>query len=283
MATSEIIRFASPVELIKHATSACEMADRYRASLTGTEAFTGTKSFAEAVEVSRRGWRGGTDMINKLSAEVAHSIAGQLPVKELQYRIRGQHLNVGRYMQGSPKPYSRLIDTSVTRESYAPKNVRIVVNIAASGAINEETYLRRGAAAVVLVDTLEARRIRCQVDLVDVTTNKLTGGDTLEVYTTVKQYADAVSIDRLAFFAAHRSSLRRIGLAVVEHCSEATRTRFGIGTDKGAYGLPGVASEQGSIYVDRIISPSDWSPDFTMMWLKQNLAAQGITLAEEVN
>lgn len=275
---SKATYFETVTDLLAQVNAPCALADNLRSSVTGTEAFTGTATLADAVTLARRGWLDGNEAINKLRAHVETLLSGMVPVKRAQFRMRGKKIDMGRYMTGRPDVFIRREDTTVMRESHRPKVVRIVANLAASGAMSKETILRRGAAIVVLVDTLERRNVRCQVDLVWCSANRLNAGDKLEYHVTVKLPGEAVAIDKLAFFTAHAASLRRLFFALAEHEPEPVRARFGMGKDKGGYGIPGVASDQGDIYLDRLLSSTDWSENLTLMWLRKALAGQGIVL-----
>ena len=139
------------------------------------------------------------------------------------------------------------------------------------------------AAVVVLVDTLERHGIRCQVDVVKSTTNKVDDGPTLENYLTVKEFNEQVDIGTLAYFVGHESTLRRLFWSVQEHEPLAERMKYGIGFDtRGSYGFPGEASDKGELYIGRLISPRDWDEAFTMAWLQATLKRHGIVLESKV-
>lgn len=278
---SKVTYFDTVTDLLAQVNAPCAVPDKLRSSVTGTVDFTGTATLADAVTLARRGWLDGNEAINKLRAHVERLLSGQIPVKRAQFRMRGKKIDIGRYMTGRPDVFIRREDTSVMRESHRPKVVRIVANLAASGAMSKETILRRGAAIVVLVDTLERRNVRCQVDLVWCSSNRLNGGDTLEYNVTIKLPGEAVALDKLAFFTAHASSLRRLFFALAEHEPDDIRGRFGMGKDKGGYGIPGVATDQGDIYLDRMLSTTDWSEGLTLAWLRKALLVQGIVLESE--
>lgn len=271
-------------ELLELAAKPCTLADIYRSSVVGTAKFTGTDSLEEAIGLARRGWRGGTAEIERLRASIDKLISGSVPMYEPYYDVTGDCIDVGRFVVGEPEDFMTLVDNGLRRESPSPKIVRIVNNISASAGIGTETILRRGAALIVLIDVLERHGIRCRVDLSHCTQTRVRSGDRLEHYVTVKEDGEPISIDKLAFFMAHGSALRRIMFSVVEHESTTIRESFRIGRDQGGgYGYPGQSSDQGDIYLDRILSAVDWSEELTLAWLKLNLQRQGITLEEEHN
>lgn len=282
MSVPKITRFADVEELLAAVNAPCALADSFRSSITQGRGFTGTDSLAEAVALARKGWQGGTAEIERLRIEIDRSLSGLIPMLEPFYDVTGDMIDVGRFVTGEPEDFLTLVDNGLRHESPSPRIVHIVCNIAVSGSISQDVIMRRGAAMVVLIDTLERHGIRCRVDLVDVTADKRQGGDQFEVYMTVKHDGESVSIDKLAYFLAHASAMRRLLFAVYEHFPDPIRRQFGIGRDmQGAYGFPGIASEQGTIYIDRIISAVDWSEQFTLAWLKAQLRKQGIAIEEE--
>lgn len=274
------IIFEDMTDLLAVVNAPCAVPDANRSSLTGTAKFTGTADMAEALDLARKGWAGGTAEIQKFKAHIETLLEGQIPVPQPVYAVQGQRIHMGRHLAGMPDPFIRIIDTGVTRKSYAPRVLRIVCNISASGAMSQETILRRGAALIVLVDTLERRRIRCQIDLAAGFSDRLNGGDVYEIRTTVKQAGEYLSVDKLAYLTGHASSLRRLMFAVGEHEPDTVRKHFGLGRDMGSP-LPADVTDRGDIYLGRMMSPTDWGESVTTAWLKKTLKEQGIVLTTE--
>lgn len=270
-------KFHSVTDLINAASAPVTIPER-RGSQTGTRKFTGTDSFDEAVKLARQGWHDGTEAIDRFQARIVKLMAGTIPVPENRYAVRGQRLNVARYLAGMPNPYIKRVDSAMLRKVTRPRHVVIQYNITTSGAISADTILTRGAAMVVLINTLERRNVRCEVNLAFCSQTGLNAGDKLEYTVRVKQASEHVSIDKLAFFLGHAASLRRLFFSLMEHEDDATRQRFGVGR---SYGLPGEATDQGDIYLGRILSTTDWSDELTLAWLKKALADQGISLETE--
>jgi hypothetical protein len=278
---SRRVQFDDAFDLIKAASAPTHVADKFRSSLSGSSEFTGTQDIAEALQLAKTGWDGGNDTIKRFKTNIEDLMRGQIPIPSRRFALKGKRIDMGRYMTGMPDSFVEKYDRGIRRESYAPRILRIVVNITASGAISPDTILRRGAALVVLIDTLERRRIRCSVDLVAVTSNRLHGGDSLEYAVNIKRDSEYLSIDKLVYFTGHASALRRLVFSLAEHEDNVTRKRFGIGQDMGSYGLPGEASERGDIYLPRMLSSADWSEGLTLAWLTKTMREQGIVLQAE--
>lgn len=278
---SRRVVFEDVFEMLKLAGSPASMSDKHRSSIIGSPEFTGTQDMAEAVNLGRTGWDGGTETIKRFKTTIEDLMRGQIPIPSRRYRMYGKKIDMGRFMSGQPDAFVQKYDRGIRRESFAPKILRVVVNITASGAISPETILRRGAALVVLVDTLERRRIRCSIDLVSCVATRLNGGNTLEYVVNVKRDSEFLSLDKLAYFTGHASALRRVMFSVAEHENDAVRRHFGIGTDMGGYGIPGEATERGDIYLPRMLSTADWSEGLTIAWLTKTMREQGIVLQAE--
>lgn len=135
---------------------------------------------------------------------------------------------------------------------------------------------------VVLVDILERHRLRCQVELVASTSDRaFKRGNLLEYRVIVKRASEYVSLDKLAYMLGHASAFRRLMFSLMEHEDDDIRKTFGLGRDtKGGYGFPGTTDDRGDLYLDKITSDVDWTPELTMLWLKRNLVEQGIKLEE---
>ena len=278
-----ITRFTTISEALRYAEAPCNLSNDKRSSIQGSEPFTKTADLPEAIQLARRGGQGGTQEIQQYKAQIIDKLIGSLPTPEMAFAFRGHAFNMARVLAGNPKAFIHYQHSNEIGEGLDnnPRIIRFVINVTASGAIKPETLLRRGAAAIVLIDTLEHYDIRCRVDLVSAFSTKLVNGSAIEYYIPLKNEGDPLSVDKLAFFLCHPSSLRRLVLAIMEHEPDDIRTRFGIGQDKGAYGLPTMASQQGDIYIDQITSPLDWSEALTTAWLINQLESQGIKLSKK--
>lgn len=274
-----MVDFDTIHDLVHFAESPCDMPDLERSSITGNYAFTGTDTLSDAIALAKRGWDGGTAEIDSLRADLEHLLEGSIPILEPRFGIRGQRIHMGRYLTDRPDCFVSLVDSGLRLDALNAKIVHIVVNLAVSGSIGADVILRRGAAVIVLVDTLERRGVRCKIDLVHASQAKRLNA-TLETRVTVKQEYEPVSIGVLAFMLAHPSALRRILFAVREHESEENRKRFGIRRGLG-YGLPTEANDQGDVYIGSIRSPADWSPDMTWLWLTSTLTKLGVNLVSK--
>lgn len=275
---TEPTRFERTEELLTAVTAATSMADEYRSSLTSPESFAGVR-LNEAVDLARLGWKGGNQTIKRLSMDIERMIEGSIPLPEIYYDVTGDVIDMGKFVADEPECMMSIVDSAMLRPSTMPKVLRVVYNIGISGAVKADTVLLRGAATLVMVDTLEKHGVRCQVDLAYGVSNKVHGGDVREYYLTVKKDGDHMSVEKLAFFLGHLSSIRRLFFALLEHEPDDVRRKFGIGRDNGgSNGFPAEVTDTGDIYIDRILTNTDWSEAFTMLWLRSVLTKQGLNL-----
>lgn len=279
--STEIRQYSDMAEFISAAIAPCELSDEWRSSLSGTEKFTKTASLDDAVTLSRKGWDGGLDMIDRMRAHIDKLMSGKVPVPQQQAHLSRGRVNVSRVITGNPKQFTRKVDLGLRNDARVPKILRLVYNLTVSGSIGTETIMRRGAAMVVACHTLERRGIRCSIDVVLCISNTdAPDGDKLEIRVRVKRENERVNLNNLAFMLAHPSALRRLVFAAMEHETQPIRRKFGIGRNYGGYGLPAECGEKGDIYLGRVISNADWSEALTMAWLTKILSDQGLVVSE---
>ena len=249
-----------------------------RESITGDKHFTGTRSMEEALKLVRYGWEEGLERINKFKTALENALTGLIPILETHFDVVGDWLDVGRFVTGEPEVFGELVDSGLRREATTPRIINVVANIAASASIDTETIMTRGAAMCALVDLLEKRNYRVQIDLVHAVEGHRTDKRWLwESRTRVKEAGEMLQLDKLAFLMAHPSSLRRLGFAMQEHSNDEWRTVMGV-SDKGyGYGMPCETFNQGDLYMPQILSSRDWDTDVAIAWIKAMLKKQGIT------
>lgn len=275
-------------ELLRAVQTPAACPDTERSSKLATLKFTETKSLDAAVDLARKGWDGGIDQIGAFKAEIERLTRGLIPVPQPEPHLSRGRVSVSRAISGQPKAFIRKVDHGRTRDAMMPKVLHLVYNATVSGAIGKDVILRRGAAMIVACQTLERRNIRCGIEIVWAFTPNPQAArfpdqhpkePSLEYRLQIKHPNEHVSIDKLAFFMAHPSALRRLALSLMEHEDDATRQQFRIGR-AGRYGYPAETDKRGHIYIGRIVSPTDWSEALTIAWLKKTLTDQGLKLRE---
>jgi hypothetical protein len=205
--------------------------------------FTLTDSFDEAMTLARMGWREGADKAREMSQRLSGSFPGEVRNRR-EWRPQvygGGTLNVASYLQGRPDCYSH---RSFQR---ADKFVRIVMNIGALGSVLPETMIARGVAAAALTDYLELNGYRVSILMVSKCSRGL-GQYSIGLSVPLKNYNESLDLDRVAFFTAHPSSLRRLVFSYRETCPAGLREQLGV-DESMSYGS--------SVDVPELIKPTD--------------------------
>ncbi len=241
--------------------------------------WTGTRNFGEAIELARKGWPEGRQRAEKLIVELQDQIKGWELIREIVYDVEGLALDVGRFVNGEPEMWMTLVDTDEERETWQPSILRITCNISASGAVGTDTFMARGVAVLALVSLLEARNVRCQIEIVDGTR----GSDSVTNFhiVTIKEASEPIQLDQIAFMMAHPSVLRRLFFRAMEYDPVEIRKAC-MNFRSTSYGTPEDLPEEyrGEVYCGRMFSSRDWDSSFTVAWIKQQLKAQGFTIEE---
>ena len=203
-----------------------------RRSDKGSNPWSGTNTFEQAVELAQRGWADGASKALQFRACIADAVREIITSRSTSYAwdVSGQFIDIGRYLEGEPECFGTL-DT--TGQTAAQPVVKIFVNLAASGAVSVESLFARGAVILAAIDVLEATGKR-----VEVVAAKGSRGDTIhETYVTVKRPDQPVDADRLAFVLAHAGCLRRLFFSVMEqdgHLPDSTWPHEVVVEEEGA-------------------------------------------------
>ena len=180
--------------------------DHHPASIHGTETFTGTADYDEALRLLKYGHPDGRSKMAE-SVEWAQAITREMPAPAWSHAVSGAMPDMPVYMSGEPE--HMLMQEGDESRGTMPV-VSIVVNIVAAACIKQRAIRRRGAALVALVHSIEQAGQR--VELIAASRNGLRSnkGNAASYLVTVKEAGEAVDLDRVAFALAHPSMLRRI-------------------------------------------------------------------------
>jgi hypothetical protein len=176
----------------------------------------GTDTFKQAVELARRGWPEGAAKALELRAEVESAVRDLINARSTSYTfdVAGEFVDVGRYLSGEPECFG---SESQDYGNQTKPVVKIVANLAASGAVSPQSLFVRGAAIIAAVDVLEALGRRVEV-WVAKGSARVRGRDdgAHETHVLVKQADQPIDIDRLGFAIAHPACLRRLCFSIME-------------------------------------------------------------------
>jgi hypothetical protein len=244
--------------------------------------FTGTDSFTDAVKLAREGWSEGTDKLMKLANVITSKVTSLIDVPTLNYDTTGLDFDMGRYLDGVPESWYYF--EHKTRDGVGFEQVRIVVNISASGGVSKEILTARGATVAGLVLALEQSGKR--VELIAVAPwsasqsdfyNGPKLGPFINTSVLLKSPDQQIDIDRLAFVLAHPSMLRRLDFAVTETIENWRPRGIGFPIE-----LPD-GQDRGDIHIDRAsLGEMQWQNERTAeTWILEQLRKQGVHLIGE--
>lgn len=244
----------------------------------------GTETFAEAVDLARRGWREGAELIAPMFAALTAKVESKILVQTPAYAPVGPGtLDMGRYLMGHPAPYMVWEDSYESDDSPSGRIVHIVLNMTTSANIDKRVMFRKGAAVAALVDVLERAGRRVELDAA-ICESRQGMGARASVTVRLKGASDALEIEQLAFTCAHAAAFRRIGFGVMECWPDDVRARLGV-YHGGNYGTPTELpeAERGDIYIGRSYDGGtrQWATeDAAAAWVVAQLAVQGVEVTD---
>lgn len=232
-------------------TGASELPDSGRSS-RDSRSWSGTDSFDECITLARNGWQGGRDDVEAMRQDI--QARGDSRIADaVVYDVAGDEADVDRMLSGEPEFMRRFESVEVPQSG---RIVKVVVNITASGSVKRDNYIRRGAAALVLIDALESAGLRCEVVIAE----RCEGiGGTFYATAVVKRAQDSVDVDTLAFAVAHPSVLRRLIFSLMEQGDKAQRDAWNVTSAR--YGHPRELDEtdRGNVYLPALLPENDFN------------------------
>lgn len=190
--------------------------DQQQSAKTGKSAteFTGTKDFAEAENLFKRGWKSG---IKALEKQVTADFAGTAPRATVRNYYVGACPNVPRALQGLPDAMRQVYRT--------PKKQRaltILIDGGANCGVGKDRYMK--VAAYVYQAVREIERQGTRVELIHTHGFEIPkengSAETLVVVeeVTLKKASETADAGRLSFAVAHMSMARRLDFKWLEVC-----------------------------------------------------------------
>jgi hypothetical protein len=246
--------------------------------------WSGTGTFAKAVELAGKGYPDGRKMIEKFKAQIdGKLIAAHAARQEVFYDVVGTGgWDIGTVLTGQPECALEWQDTHImeNRRQGSGKIIKFIVNNTVSWNVSTEVMARRGAAVGALIDCLEHEDYRVEVESV-ITTGS--GAEYVDIRVPLKRAQDHLQLDQLAFALVNASWLRRIGFVHI-----ACAGPIGAKLASWSYGSPQdldgeeLNADQADLYFpcgyggDR-----QWHSEATAIkWIQEQLALFGINLKE---
>lgn len=219
----------------------------HRSSDSGTEDFTGSKSYKAASLLARNGWPEG---VQKINAAVNVQVEGidSVTMIEDSFEVTGVVPIVPAYLGGEPE----CMYNPVTEHVKPVLNV--VVDLRCSGGIETANMVNRGAAILRLVSMIEDSGKRVAIHLCDVASND---GYWHSYFVQVKAAELDFNLHTLSYALVHSSMLRRHGFRVTEALPRSEHSECfesGYGMPRRMNDIEGVEAAIGTVdlYIPKI-------------------------------
>lgn len=187
-------------------------------SIKGTESFTQTKSFEEAVGLFKNGWREEAIRLEKMLKDKAKDTHIKTKARPT-YSVEGFQCSVPRYLQGMP-------DSMINRKNVPVKDKVITINkeINYNAMTSTSTIEAESVKALSLINNIEAQGHRCNLNLVLSTERTKGKTKTREMAKIrIKSANERLNVSKLAFPLVHPSMLRRLLFRYIEIAPTVTR------------------------------------------------------------
>ena len=177
------------------------------ASVSGSEEFTGTHSYEQAVEMFKNGWQSKAEELTKKLKVIQNQVI-DAQVQKVLFDVVGFQASVPRYLQGIP--------TNMVNKKLVPIKQKIVTinkDISYNCGVTTEQIVEASIQTLQLVKKIEAQGIRVNLNLIWGV--KASGSNEI-VKIRLKSANERVNISKLAFPLVHPSMLRRLCFRYLE-------------------------------------------------------------------
>ena len=177
------------------------------ASVSGSEEFTGTHSYEQAVEMFKNGWESKAEELTKKLKVIQNQVI-DAQVQKVLFDVVGFQASVPRYLQGIP--------TNMVNKKLVPIKQKIVTinkDISYNCGVTTEQIVEASIQTLQLVKRIEAQGIRVNLNLIWGV--KASGSNEI-VKVRLKSANERVNISKLAFPLVHPSMLRRLCFRYLE-------------------------------------------------------------------
>ncbi len=168
---------------------------------TGIYEFYHSRSFGECTDYAVKGWPEGLDKVSSQMGLCRSTGRSKINI----YDVCGETPHIGRFLSGAPDSMTR----RVIREGHKRPIIDIVINACYSYGIDAEYIMNYGAAIAVVIDELENKGYSVGL-YVGAANSADNAGETYGALIEVKKAGEIMDMDRLIFFTAHPSFLRRL-------------------------------------------------------------------------
>lgn len=229
--------------------------------------FTGCDSFPAATKLAIHGWPDGLKKVIDAKKLVKIPAALNAPQITPRFADEGDEIAVDRFLSGESDHW---IDFPATPTPQRGKICKVILSACASSSFSADQLIRRGAVACALVDALEAAGVRCEIEIQAIFSENCpkewdwsnpippdyddpqSSNTVLADLITLKRPEDPLDMERLVYWLAHPSALRRMFFRALEDRPPAVFQKFSCG-----YGIPAdLPPPDDAIFIGAMISSS---------------------------
>jgi hypothetical protein len=195
-------------------------------SKKGSESFTGTKNWEEAIKMLGTGYlevipklQKNIGIQNKINAKYSAAIEKAVP----KIRMQGYVPCVPNAIRGIPQSM-----ISVDKKPMKRKTLHILYSVGANCSTETDWFVKAGTALLSAIDIIEKGGVQTKIDL-----NFFPSVENSEITfptVTIKNYGERYSVQKISFPLAHPSMFRRIGFRWLETTPEIKQKYFGYGS-----------------------------------------------------
>lgn len=196
-------------------------------SIIGTQNFTGTNSFEEAVQKAIIGDPELEKKVQELSDSIYTDISHKEYTPEFFFSEIGDDVDVSRFLEGDPE--CMIYTEPVPKERKGGRIIKIVIAGSMPWYVAKERIILRGAAVMALSNLMEKNHYRTEIILSYSISNTA-------VNILLKRPEDRFDLARFVFAVISPSAFRRIHFGYMERNFNSQLQRE-MGVPHGGYGI----------------------------------------------
>lgn len=196
-------------------------------SRTGSENFTGSKSYDESVKLIRTGY---VDILKDVKEKLTE-ITRQNKQFDSGFRPMPRNNIVG-YVPNVPNAIRNIPESMINTNIVPQKRKTLSVVYSIEGNCNETTdfFIKTGTILLAAINTIEKSGVQVKLSVAFMTSQQ--GNETTCPTVVIKNYGQRFDLQKVCFPLAHPSMLRRIGFKWLETTPQITESGFAYGYGK---------------------------------------------------
>ena len=165
----------------------------------------GSFDYAEALRFARQGWPAESAAVEAGRKLIALPPPSKSLVPSPVFSEEGDEVAVDRFLDGESDCF---LAFPMAERKGPGRVVPVVCHVGGQGGVSTDSFARRGAAAIAIIDALESAGYRAEVWICSESTDSH-NGKRFEFRCLIKRAEDALELDRLAFLISSPAVQRR--------------------------------------------------------------------------